>query len=62
MCKMTIEAQSWPYTFPASEDFPKSDNRGNVSGRLLVQDRYINLYIYLHPKSQRLHFLFNTIN
>ncbi|KAF3447274.1 hypothetical protein FNV43_RR12454 [Rhamnella rubrinervis] len=44
--QMTIEAQSWPYTFPASEDFPKSDNRGSVSGRLLVQDRYVsNTYI-----------------
>ncbi|KAF5740130.1 rhamnogalacturonate lyase B [Tripterygium wilfordii] len=37
---MMIEVQSWPYCFPASEDFPKSDQRGNVSGRLLVQDRY----------------------
>jgi rhamnogalacturonan endolyase len=35
-----IEVQSWPYSFPASEDFPKSDQRGNVSGRLLVRDRW----------------------
>ncbi|KAL3504971.1 hypothetical protein ACH5RR_034812 [Cinchona calisaya] len=34
------EVQSWPYSFPASEDFPKTDERGSVSGRLLVQDRY----------------------
>ncbi|KAL5559920.1 hypothetical protein UlMin_036131 [Ulmus minor] len=33
-----IEDQSWPYCFPASEDFPKSDERGSVWGRLLVQD------------------------
>ncbi|XP_062164113.1 probable rhamnogalacturonate lyase B [Alnus glutinosa] len=40
--QMLIEVQSWPYTFPASEDFPNSDQRGNVSGRLLVLDRYIS--------------------
>ncbi|OWM67696.1 hypothetical protein CDL15_Pgr019197 [Punica granatum] len=36
------EAQSWPYSFVASEDFPASDQRGNVSGRLLVKDLYIS--------------------
>ncbi|KAK3231102.1 hypothetical protein Dsin_002983 [Dipteronia sinensis] len=36
--QMITEVQSWPYSFPASEDFPKSDQRGNVSGRLLVRD------------------------
>ncbi|KAJ4721053.1 Rhamnogalacturonate lyase family protein [Melia azedarach] len=35
-----IESQSWPYSFPASEDFPKLDQRSSVSGRLLVRDRY----------------------
>ncbi|XVE55639.1 hypothetical protein DITRI_Ditri03aG0174600 [Diplodiscus trichospermus] len=40
--KMITEVQSWPYAFPASEDFPKSDQRGNVSGRLLVNDRYVS--------------------
>ncbi|XVE95154.1 hypothetical protein REPUB_Repub02eG0072000 [Reevesia pubescens] len=40
--KMMAEVQSWPYNFPASENFPKSEQRGNVSGRLLVQDRYIS--------------------
>ncbi|XP_044476134.1 probable rhamnogalacturonate lyase B [Mangifera indica] len=39
--QMVTEVQSWPYNFPASEDFQKSDQRGNVSGRLLVQDRYV---------------------
>ncbi|KAK6938055.1 Rhamnogalacturonan lyase, domain II, partial [Dillenia turbinata] len=39
--QMLIEVQSWPYCFPASEEFLKSDQRGNVSGRLLVQDWYI---------------------
>ncbi|XP_022768502.1 rhamnogalacturonate lyase B-like isoform X2 [Durio zibethinus] len=40
--QMIAEVQSWPYTFPASEDFPKSEQRGNVSGRLLVNDRYVS--------------------
>ncbi|KAL8145397.1 uncharacterized protein LOC141706961 [Apium graveolens] len=40
--QMMIEVQSWPYNFPASDDFPSSDKRGNVSGRLLVKDSYLN--------------------
>ncbi|KAJ8533206.1 hypothetical protein K7X08_016095 [Anisodus acutangulus] len=39
--QMLIEVESWPYSFPASEDFPSSSQQGNVSGRLFVQDRYI---------------------
>ncbi|CAN4092311.1 unnamed protein product [Withania somnifera] len=38
---MLIEVQSWPYSFPVSEDFPSSSQRGNISGRLLVLDRYV---------------------
>ncbi|XP_055834422.1 probable rhamnogalacturonate lyase B isoform X2 [Solanum dulcamara] len=38
--QMLLEVQSWPYSFPASEDFPSSSQRGNISGRLLVLDRY----------------------
>ncbi|CAO2834581.1 unnamed protein product [Amaranthus hypochondriacus] len=38
--QMLIETESWPYSFPASQDYPTSDQRGNVSGRLLVYDRY----------------------
>ncbi|KAK1395986.1 Rhamnogalacturonan endolyase [Heracleum sosnowskyi] len=40
--QMMIEVQSWPYSFPASNDFPSSDKRGNFSGRLLVKDSYLN--------------------
>nr|XP_027089915.1 probable rhamnogalacturonate lyase B isoform X4 [Coffea arabica] len=40
--QMNKEVQSWPYTFPASEDFPKTDQRGTVRGNLLVQDRCVN--------------------
>lgn len=55
--QMTIEVQSWPYDFLASEDFPPSHQRGTVSGRLLVRDRYIsdkyisatNAYVGLAP-------------
>ena len=39
--QMMAEVQSWPYSFPASEDFQKSDQRGNVSGRLLILDRLV---------------------
>ncbi|XP_057434888.1 probable rhamnogalacturonate lyase B isoform X2 [Lotus japonicus] len=40
--QMLVEVQSWPYSFPDSDDFSKWDERGNVSGRLLVRDRYID--------------------
>ncbi|XP_038715580.1 probable rhamnogalacturonate lyase B isoform X1 [Tripterygium wilfordii] len=40
--QMWIEEQSWPYTFPQSDDFPQSDQRGNVSGRLRIRDRYVS--------------------
>ncbi|CAN6475630.1 unnamed protein product [Victoria cruziana] len=40
--QMMLEEQSWPYEFPASVDFPTSDERGSISGRLMVKDRYIS--------------------
>ncbi|XP_019438471.1 PREDICTED: uncharacterized protein LOC109344244 isoform X1 [Lupinus angustifolius] len=40
--QMKNEVEKWPYFFPASEDFLKADQRGNVSGRLHVLDRYIS--------------------
>lgn len=36
---MVNEIESWPYAFPASQDFPSSAQRGMVQGRLLVRDR-----------------------
>ncbi|CAL9078378.1 unnamed protein product [Musa textilis] len=36
------EVESWPYEFPVSEDFQKCDQRGSVSGRLLVRDKFID--------------------
>ncbi|CAH9065782.1 unnamed protein product [Cuscuta epithymum] len=38
--QMLVEVQSWPYSFPESKDFLSADQRGNVSGRLLVSDKY----------------------
>lgn len=38
---MLTELQKWPYDFPASSEFPPSDQRGNVSGRIQVRDRYL---------------------
>jgi hypothetical protein len=38
--QMTIEKKSWPYYFALSEDFQKTEQRGCVSGKLLVRDRY----------------------
>ncbi|XP_068656080.1 uncharacterized protein [Aristolochia californica] len=40
--QMIIEVQSWPYRFPVSQDFASSDQRGSVSGQLLVKDRYLD--------------------
>ncbi|XP_061992390.1 probable rhamnogalacturonate lyase B [Rosa rugosa] len=39
--QMLEEVKSWPYNFISSQDFPSSDQRGSVSGQLLVHDRYI---------------------
>uniref|UniRef100_A0A0A9D143 Rhamnogalacturonan endolyase n=1 Tax=Arundo donax TaxID=35708 RepID=A0A0A9D143_ARUDO len=40
--QMMIEKESWPYDFALSEDFQKTEQRGYVSGRLLIRDRYID--------------------
>ncbi|KAI3869456.1 hypothetical protein MKX03_031712 [Papaver bracteatum] len=37
--QLAKEVKSWPYSFPASADFPASDQRGTVTGTLLVRDR-----------------------
>ncbi|CAL9104253.1 unnamed protein product, partial [Musa textilis] len=36
------QVESWPYGFPVSEDFQKRDQRGCVTGRLLVRDKFID--------------------
>ncbi|PIA55234.1 hypothetical protein AQUCO_00800159v1 [Aquilegia coerulea] len=40
--QMMNEVQSWPYQFPKSKDYPHLEQRGTVTGRLFVQDRYIS--------------------
>ncbi|XP_052188166.1 probable rhamnogalacturonate lyase B [Diospyros lotus] len=40
--QMKIEVQSWPYSFPNSDDFPKFHQRGTLTGRFLVQDWYVS--------------------
>lgn len=41
--QMLREIQSWPYSFPLSEDYTPSDKRGTVTGQLRVCDRYSNV-------------------
>lgn len=36
------EASKWPYHFPESPYFQKADERGSVTGRLLVRDKYMS--------------------
>ncbi|KAL5074052.1 hypothetical protein RYX36_013036 [Vicia faba] len=48
--QMLVEVQSWPYNFPESGDFPKWDERGNISGRLMVKERFIDDDDYLSAK------------
>ncbi|GJN07079.1 hypothetical protein PR202_ga24872 [Eleusine coracana subsp. coracana] len=36
------EVSKWPYNFPLSKDFAKASERGSVTGRLLVRDRFKN--------------------
>ncbi|CAJ2652239.1 unnamed protein product [Trifolium pratense] len=40
--QMNKEVQSWPYDFPASDDFQKPNQRGSVCGTLLVRDRCVS--------------------
>ncbi|KAK1354657.1 Rhamnogalacturonan endolyase [Heracleum sosnowskyi] len=57
----SIEQQSWPYSFPLSNDYPHADQRGTVRGRLQVSDRYMNqglmnaesAYVGLAPKGNK---------
>ncbi|CAA0831221.1 Rhamnogalacturonate lyase family protein [Striga hermonthica] len=40
--RMEKEVNNWPYDFPLSKEFMKSSQRGSLSGRLLVQDGFLN--------------------
>ncbi|GMI86556.1 rhamnogalacturonan lyase6 [Hibiscus trionum] len=48
--QLSEEIESWPYNFARSEDFPHSEQRGQVNGQLLVQDRYMVREL-MHAKS-----------
>ncbi|KAJ0786441.1 putative rhamnogalacturonan endolyase [Helianthus annuus] len=40
--QMLEEVGKWPYSFPASKDFQQVNERGVISGRLFVYDRFIS--------------------
>ncbi|KAM6571485.1 hypothetical protein CsatA_015565 [Cannabis sativa] len=40
--QMEVEVQSWPYNFPQSKEYPKSHQRGSLSGKLLLFDKYVS--------------------
>ncbi|CAF2067283.1 unnamed protein product [Brassica napus] len=50
------EVEAWPYDFVASSDFPSRQERGTVTGRLLVNDRFLtpaqSAYIGLAPPGE----------
>ncbi|XP_066393217.1 uncharacterized protein [Miscanthus floridulus] len=46
------EVSKWPYSFPRSPDFAKAGERGSVTGRLWVRDRYRS-YTYDDKQGQR---------
>ncbi|XP_055816389.1 probable rhamnogalacturonate lyase B [Solanum dulcamara] len=43
--RMNQEAASWPYEFPVSKDYIKSNQRGTVRGKLFVSDSFISKHI-----------------
>ncbi|XP_051132850.1 probable rhamnogalacturonate lyase B [Andrographis paniculata] len=40
--QMLEESKKWPYEFPLSSDFGGASERGAMSGKLLINDKYIN--------------------
>lgn len=43
MYQAAQETKKWPYDFPLSPDFPHSNQRGAITGRLFVNDGAITL-------------------
>jgi hypothetical protein len=41
------EVRKWPYSFPRSTDFTKAEERGALTGRLLLRDRYVIFLAFL---------------
>lgn len=44
---MNQEVASWPYEFPLSQDYIKSNQRGTVTGQLFVNDWYFSSVFFL---------------
>ncbi|CAI9266407.1 unnamed protein product [Lactuca saligna] len=40
--QMLDEIGKWPYSFPASKDYHQAEERGMISGKLMVYDRFIS--------------------
>ncbi|KAI4314446.1 hypothetical protein L6164_027354 [Bauhinia variegata] len=49
--QMSKEVQRWPYDFPQTRDYFPPNERGTISGQLLVQDRYIKRIRYQYADS-----------
>ncbi|XP_076930910.1 uncharacterized protein LOC143595882 [Bidens hawaiensis] len=44
--QMLAQTESWPYEFPSSSDYPRADQRGLVTGQLLVHDVALSSFKY----------------
>jgi len=44
--QVEVEMRSWPYSWPASPDYAKAQERGIFSGRLLVCDQFTPPYVW----------------
>lgn len=58
----SIEQQSWPYSFPLSNDYPHANQRGTVRGRLQVSDRYRHRYNMLSSTLYKSTYNFNFLS
>jgi hypothetical protein len=47
--QMLYEILSWPYDWPNSEDYLISEERGAVSGKLLVKDWLVWYQLFVKP-------------
>lgn len=43
---MLKETKKWPYNFTSCKDYPNAKQRGEIGGRLLVQDKYISADLF----------------
>lgn len=52
---MRIETSKWPYNFVESTEFPSSEQRGSLSGQLLVRDGFVPLltFVFVHDNNNK---------